>query len=394
MLPNLTAWIILDKHVVNEIDNPSVGERIYYYSDILRLIDVSCIHFWADGSRFINEPRYIKNEIKDLHEEFSRRNPDFALIYSWHDTSPVFEWLRDKKIPIINVADSDGRIGLKYAFSKNLKWRLRGQKSYFKKLGAIKDVGFKWIFNRDTEIKKIIRNAEISDVVTFGSPGCSKVFNQILSFEGERELEKKVFWLPFPTSEIYYSDSLVHKKRQIIVVHNWDSNTGINKNPGIVQKVIKNTANVCLQFRFLIIGKGSGRLFDKALGSLKNIELIEHLDKTALVQVMKESMILFTASDYEGSPLVVNEILGCGGTFVTGPLPSTVGLLEMKQGSGTVSNKFDFRSLTSALNTEIEMWDKGARNPNDIAGFWKQHFSNVGIANKFKTIIEKYIINI
>lgn len=353
-----TVWIVLDKHVVNEIGYPDVSERIYYYTDILKLIKVSSIHFWGDGSKFINNPSYIKREVKELQEEYDIQRPDFALIYSWHCTSPVFEWLRKKKIPIINVADSDGLTGLKYGFNKYLKWRLRGQRSFFKKLGSVKDVILRWFFDRDSEIKRIICNVEISHVLTFGSPGCSDVFKKILDYENKNDLKDRVFWLPFPTSDIYYTSALVPKKKQIIVVHNWDSDTGINKNPSLIKTVIKRTAEGFPQQNFLIIGKGSGKLFQRSMDGFENIHLIEHLDKAELVEIMKESMIIFTASDYEGSPLVVNEFLGCGGTFVTGPLPSTVGFLGMNPESGTIAKKFNSRNLAVALRTEIELWKK------------------------------------
>ena len=160
-----------------------------------------------------------------------------------------------------------------------------------------------------------------------------------------------------------------------------------------LKTVIKRTAEGFPQQNFLIIGKGSGKLFQRSMDGFENIHLIEHLDKAELVEIMKESMIIFTASDYEGSPLVVNEFLGCGGTFVTGPLPSTVGFLGMNPESGTIAKKFDSRHLAVALRAEIELWEKGLRDPDNIAKYWRAHFSNKGIGDKIKDILARHIIS-
>jgi glycosyltransferase involved in cell wall biosynthesis len=393
MLSNRVAWIILDKHVVNELSCPSAGERIYYYADVLNCINVTCVFFWSDGSVFTQDNKYDKRKVGELQGSYENRRPDFALIYSWHSTSIVFGWLHNKKIPIINIADSDGHVGLKYSFNKYLRWRLRGQKNLFKKLGAFKHVLFQWLFDRNAECKRILHNVEMSKVLTFGSPGCSNIFKQFLDNENKKDLMDRVAWLPFPTSDIYYTSALVPKKKQIIIVHNWDSDTGINKKPSTVNTVIKRVADDFPNFKILIIGKGSGKLFQSSIDGFENIHLIEHLDKIELVEIMKESMIIFTASDYEGSPLVVNEFLGCGGTVVTGPLPSTVGFLGMNPESGTIAKKFDSRHLAVALRAEIELWEKGLRDPDNIAKYWRAHFSNKGIGDKIKDILARHIIS-
>ena len=96
---------------------------------------------------------------------------------------------------------------------------------------------------------------------------------------------------------------------------------------------------------------------------------------------MGTTSIFFTASQMEGSPKIANEMLGCGGSLVGGPLPSLKGLVANSE-YGFVAKSWKPQSLANALLFEMEQWSNGKRDSNAIAAHWRPILCGNSIGRK------------
>lgn len=106
------------------------------------------------------------------------------------------------------------------------------------------------------------------------------------------------------------------------------------------------------------------------------IHLIGYVNNAELVQQYNEAKIILCPSRHEGSHIVSAEALCCGCSVVVSNLPAPLRTVHWytTKNSGTISNEDTAESLAQAIFDELNSWDKGKRNGEDIASSWQPYF--------------------
>jgi glycosyltransferase involved in cell wall biosynthesis len=378
-----TAWIISDIPV-NENKQPHW--RMYAYADALKSCGIRCVNFFGNDARLVSDHGYANAKVGQIDELLEKCIPEFVIIYTWHKNYPYLEKFVDRKIPIINRADSDGRVSLRYHPWDTLRYKLSEQRSLINKIRAFRYWFYRYLREGKDQIKELITNVEKSAVVALGSPGCVDEFKSFLGKVGRDDLQYKIQFLPYPTDEIFFTSPVLTKTKSIIVIHNWLSPTGINKNPHLIPKVFDLVFRKRQDYQLHILGSGTNQLFGNWAAGKKNVKLSEHTSSGVVADLMGSTSILFTASQMEGSPIVANEMLGCGGTLVGGPLPSLKGLVGHSE-YGCVAKNWKPKSLANALLFEMEQWSNGKRASEAIASHWRPILGGNSIGRKILEMI-------
>jgi glycosyltransferase involved in cell wall biosynthesis len=372
------AWIISDIPV-NEEKQPHW--RMYAYADALKSCGVRSVNLFGNDSNLVSDHGYANARVGQIDKLLEISKPNFVIVYTWHKNYPYLEKFIDRKIPIINRADSDGRVSIRYHAWDTLRYKLSEQRSVINKIRAFRYWFYRYLIEGKEQTRELVTNVEKSAVVALGSPGCVDEFKCFLRKVGRKDLEYKIQYLPYPTDEKFFTGSLPKKSKRVMVIHNWLSPTGINKNPNLIPKVFDLVFRKRQDYQLYILGSGTNQLFGKWAAGKERVTLSEHTSSEAVARLMQSASILFTASQMEGSPIVANEMLGCGGSLVGGPLPSLKGLVGYSD-FGCVAKSWKPQTLANALLFEMEQWSNGKRDSNAIASHWRPILCGNSIGRK------------
>lgn len=107
-----------------------------------------------------------------------------------------------------------------------------------------------------------------------------------------------------------------------------------------------------------------------------SIRLIGYINNTELFDVYNRARVILCPSAHEGSHNVSAESLCCGATVVVTNRPQPLATVHWytSKNSGTISAEDTPASLAAALQTELELWKNGDRNPAAIASAWQPCF--------------------
>jgi glycosyltransferase involved in cell wall biosynthesis len=377
-------WIVCEQNA--SLRNPY--GVVYQYKSILEKSGYKVSLFFGNSSC----PEFCKakglNVLSEIQTMSSDSRPSLVIFYSFHKVLPEFKFISDSGVPILNRPDSDGRVVLKYFPIAILKKMLLQQKGIINKLRCTKYWLQRLIFETRKQLNEVIENCERSTLLAFPSPGCVSEFNYFLSKEKRGDLIGKNKFVPYLVGDQFFDCVDIKKEKRIGVIANWEGDTGCNKNPHLVRGVFDVVLQQHPDLILTIIGKGTAALFSKWCQFKKNVELYEHVENNNICDLMKRFRFLIISSSHEGSPRVANEMLVLGGTLVGGPLPGLIGLVGRNE-YGTVAPNFSVRSLVSAVNCELKMWDKGLRNEKRISEIWREQFHQSKFVQVVKEIIQR-----
>ena len=115
----------------------------------------------------------------------------------------------------------------------------------------------------------------------------------------------------------------------------------------------------------VVVGKHADEVADETTTAKQLVRPVLEADASVLEPIYKESKIFVTASGAEEAPNVVQEALvsGCSVVFP----PELVHLDSIvRAGAGTMSRHRTCRSIAEAILREMDAWESGARDPDDI----------------------------
>lgn len=231
-------------------------------------------------------------------------------------------------------------------------------------------------------ISKIkIRQIEMSDAVIIETPKAKENLVYSLSFWGKNILSEKIRIIPNP---IVKQSTIIKNKNDLITcIGRWDA---LQKNPkGLIQVLSKTKTN----WKINLIGNGSINLANKIKKNNPDILINaqEKITHDEIFLILSKTKIFFAPSIYESFNLAAAEALCCGCSVVGGPIPSFQYFIN-DNFSGSISDDFDSNSLKLVLEKDIEKWDNGKYNPEEIAKYWRQELSEEKVSKQIIELIK------
>lgn len=231
----------------------------------------------------------------------------------------------------------------------------------------------KWI---TSSLNNILRSRHLSyaDVITMAPPVAERVSRMTFM---DKSIVEKNYPMPGPVSPMCRYNG-EEKKDIILCIGRWADNNQKR------QFMLMET----LAIYYATGGTAETRIYGKITNELREwhaslplmtadrVKLLGFVENRKLWSEYAMSKVILCCSRYEGSHCVSSEALCCGCSVVVCNRPEPLRVVHWytSKNSGTISQEDTADSLAQALHHELELWEKGERNPHAIAEVWQPHF--------------------
>ncbi len=177
---------------------------------------------------------------------------------------------------------------------------------------------------------------------------------------------------PVPDEFKYDACSPPKRKQIIAVARDW-------KNPlkggNLLGQVLTKTLDKHPDYSAVVVGESSDHVKHAAMNLnpavIGQIWVEPLLDPLAILPRYHESNILVLASGSEGMPNVVTEAACCGCSIVFTPELKQLAMFS-DNNCGTMARRRNVERMSSALDTEVEAWATGLRDPVSTSKIWSE----------------------
>ncbi len=321
------------------------------------------------------------NEIDaDVILFFTRLNPSYTKIIKIIKSTG--------KILIIKT-DSDGTLGFPLFpnYLRTLRINISPIKCVFRNIKWRLPIGF--------FVKKKLEQIKIADAVIIESPEALSNVAYILYFWKQKELIKKLFFIPNPVDVNITNATLKENKKNIIVsVGRWEDEQC--KNTKVMLTVMIEFLSINKNYHYFIIGSGKNvvsPIIEKLPSTIRSrITVVGEIEHLKIYTFLAEAKIFFTPSKLESFGIAAAEALCMGCSLVATPIESFK-YLSMGGFSGTISRGFSKKHLLSSLIEDSTKWDRGEYQHKKIAKFWREELNREKIAKKIIKISNYFVNN-
>jgi glycosyltransferase involved in cell wall biosynthesis len=204
------------------------------------------------------------------------------------------------------------------------------------------------------------------------SPRAAERYRRLCRAYGGAALADKVKMIPHPVEPVFrYSG--IGKCRQVVCVGRWQDE--IQKRTWLLVEVIGSLIAEDEQVKVVIAGHPSEKLraWHESLESSRRVRvrLAGNTGRDELMEILCRSEVFYSPSSYESFSIAAAEALCCGCSVVAGRLV-TMPSFEwfVSEDSGNLAEEDDCRGHARALQSELEGWADGQRDPRKISGIW------------------------
>jgi glycosyltransferase involved in cell wall biosynthesis len=305
---------------------------------------------------------------------YRRLKIDAAIAFTWFNNPAILSAMKHAGVRVLLRADSDGMISLRQFPAHHIRVRMSGEKDLFGRARASKHLLQRYLFDYKREDQDTLASLEHADVIVLETHQAAKNICGFLDRQGRADLKSRVSVVPhFVADEFLDADVAQTRDDSVVAIGRWEDP---QKNAGLLAAAIEIHLSRNPSTRFFIIGGERGRNEFASL-TQKHPQVIYTGPQNAagVRQHLSKARVLFSASRWEGSPVVANEALAMGCTVVGTPIAAFVDICN-NAGFGTVAKAHSASALADALNTELAAWNSKHRDPFIIAAHWRPLLSS------------------
>lgn len=231
----------------------------------------------------------------------------------------------------------------------------------------------KRLYSRIMDIRRS-QHLKQADAITMGATAAEHLSKRL--FYG-KWLTDKLYPSPCPVAPDFRYEG-GNKEDLILCIGRWDDR--FQKRPEFLMRTLAHYYSNGGTAKTHIYGCVTYELYQLhchlPASASEKIEILGILPHEQLKEQYNRAKIILCSSRYEGSHNVSAEALCCGCSVVTPNRPQHLRnlLWYTTKNSGTVSTADTPESLSAALQTEMQAWQQGLRDPQQIATAWHPHF--------------------
>ena len=195
----------------------------------------------------------------------------------------------------------------------------------------------------------------------------------VATFEGE-EAAKKVLFMPIAVNFHFRFEPGDVKHDEVIAVARWDDP---QKRAPLLMHVLELAAARRPGTRFRIFGKIPPEMqqwHDKLPAGLRSSIIMEgRVPNPVVAEASRRARAMLVSAVFEGCHNASAEAIcsGCSVVGVDSPLLCAL-TWHASHRSGTMSPDARPESLSDALCSELEAWDRGERDPVEMSRYWRE----------------------
>lgn len=306
-------------------------------------------------------------------ELWSSLRLDTALVLTWLGMPDVLNAIRPHVRYLVSLSDSDGVVGIR-VFPRQLLGRMLVQQPHL--LNRLRAAGwwfrqYLWAFKREDE--PVRTSACLADRIVFYSPRAGKNMQAFFDYHQEPSLGERLLIAPYPLDNTFVNAPMpAQRENQIVAIGRWDDP---QKDARLLSRAVARYLRAGGRWKLALVGSNGEKPFRPLISSYP--QLVEYRGVVPQVEVadlLGRSRILLSTSRWESGPIVASEALvrGCS---VIGPDSVPSFSQFCRDGCGTPFAARTPRAVATALTEETQAWDAGRRDPERIAGRWREYFT-------------------
>jgi glycosyltransferase involved in cell wall biosynthesis len=329
-----------------------------------------------------DDPRLIRTSYANLENPawWKSHSPHAVVFFSWAmpQYTPIAEAIRASGAKLIVFLDS---AGFWSPWSNGVEWFTAQWDACRRKRGLA--IGaFRYAASIARSIvpaafdRPRLRHMNLADGVTVTSPLVLSRTRAFALSHGFTSLAEKLTCLPLPVSpHMRYEGQ--RKRKRVICVARWLPEDWPEKGPRLLLESLARFLSVRPDYEAMVVGRGASLLreatfYPKCLDGMK-LQLIDYLPNKDLPPLLAESNISLCSSFHESFHIASFEAACCGCSIVALRSPDLPALQFCADTNGTLAEKETPAAFADALCSEVDMWERGQRNPQETANRWKQH---------------------
>jgi glycosyltransferase involved in cell wall biosynthesis len=237
-----------------------------------------------------------------------------------------------------------------------------------------------YLFQHRSAAVPVLASSALSDRIVVGCTTARGYLQQFLAYYGQLELGRKVIAAPYPVKPVFL-DCAVDSERppQIVAIGRWDDP---QKDARLLADALACLVRRQPEIRSIVIGRGGENVFARLCREHPRIDYRGRQPPAEVARALAGSRVLVSTSRWEGAPNVVNEALCCGCSLV-GPEHVPCFVSFCGEGPyGTTYRQRSARAVVDAVETELQHWSAGRRDPRAIAEHWRPRFDPVNVCRE------------
>jgi glycosyltransferase involved in cell wall biosynthesis len=303
---------------------------------------------------------------------------DGVVFYCWGDPEfqPVSDAIVAAGVRLVSVSDTHGVFSpLADCYGHFISaWHHQWQDPFFSKLArTVLRVPYFYtvgIVKYDLPRARMIASG---DFFLGATPDSAARHRRLVRRLLGREAAAKVRFLPVPVNFHFGFDPPDQKHDEVVAVGRWDDWS--QKRPGLLMEVFARTAARRPGTRFRIFGKTPETMsaWQASLpDELRSRIVLEGVKPNSAVSAAyRRARVMFVSAAYEGCHNASAEAVCSGCTIVGADTPFLSALKwHASHDSGSLSRRASASSLTKVLCAELDLWDRGGRDPGKISKSW------------------------
>ncbi|MFY9989154.1 MAG: glycosyltransferase family 4 protein [Chthoniobacterales bacterium] len=236
------------------------------------------------------------------------------------------------------------------------------------------------------EDEDLINTIDYTDAVVIECQEAAKNLCRILAYYKRPDLERKIH----VTQHSVFDEFLLQpmpgpgKPRAILCGGRWDDpQKDVHLLTATLERLLKQQPDLPA----VIIGDGAANLLEPLARRRPAVNWLRAVPHEQVSELLADCSVVVSSSRWEGYPILALEALCMGCTLAAPPLPSFISMAENGR-FGTISTRRNSVSLAEAVTRELELWDRGLRNPPEIATIWRESTSNRAVVSDLISLIK------
>lgn len=294
--------------------------------------------------------------------------------------TPLLTEVKAAGLPLIVKGDTDGTLG--YPLKPNY---LRIVPVLAHPSNILRQL--KWRLPVRHWVGQKMAHFALADRVVVESPGAVANLRQVLLYWGFTSDLGKIHFIPNQVSQLALDVPVgSHRDKTILAIGRW--NDALCKGADLLAGTVTDLFKLRDDYEVIVVGTGLDEIRKRLPEhATTRVSLCDELSFAALQQLLVRARILVAPSRVESFSFVAAEALCGGASIVVTPIES---LTYLAGGGawGTVAKGFSTGSVTAALLSEMDRWDNGAHDPQQIAAFWRSRLSPATVTDLWLNLLE------
>jgi glycosyltransferase involved in cell wall biosynthesis len=332
----------------------------------------------------------VKMSAKELHPVswWKGEALDMALLYGADRFHPsILQSAREAGTKLFIECDSDGYVSIRQDPLRVLRVKMWDPSYTWRhKAGIIKAWLQELLMKSAGREALLFRTFELVDHIKIESEEPARLLCSFLKRRNRARLAEKVIIMPFAVRDIFVTEPADLPRKELVVVA---GRVGAQqKNPALLEKALRRFLDQSRSARVEIHVRGEAPNLEALAASHPQVELFKQTASHVLCKRLTSARVLLSTSRFESTPVQGLEALCQGCTLVASDDVPGYRSLVHNRAYGETFKRNSAEECASAIQREMERWNKGMRNPKSIADHWRSRCSLETIASRLLALAQ------